>query len=273
MPRFFSALFFLLLLQLTLLNFSLPAPISEVRLASGTRLIGHGSHSLLHEISVNGKKFALKTARSRSRWFDVELKKLIRIRDLLSGWPTEGLVLPSPGFEVPAIVHKRNITAEGVVFPLFNLNLKRFFKVPRPARQRFDIALQVARAIQTLHGARIIHGDIKPENVVIREEAGQTVAALVDLESSWLEGERQCSIRTDRYTDRKAFKEKSRSYDSDVYSFAFVLRRIFTNHHNKRIFKLRNLCMNPDRHSRPHISTVVTELEAIMAEEFPDHAE
>jgi serine/threonine protein kinase len=216
---------------------------------------------------------ARSTPRAHSRWLDEELRKLMHIRTLFeSNSPPEGLVLPSPGFTMPVNVRKRGSETQGLVFPLFDSNAQRFFDWPRPAKQRFDIALQVARAIQTLHGAKIIHGNIKPENVVIREEEGQTVAALVDLESFWVEGERQSSIHTDKYTDLKAFKEKKRSYDCDVYSFASVLKRIFTKYRNKRVSELYNRCLNPDRDSRPHISTVVAELEAIMADKFPAHA-
>jgi hypothetical protein len=65
MFRVFSIpIILLLLLQLELLSRSHAAqslafqPISEVELESEANPIGRGSHSLLHAITVNGKKYA-----------------------------------------------------------------------------------------------------------------------------------------------------------------------------------------------------------------------
>ncbi|MBA3700989.1 MAG: serine/threonine protein kinase [Planctomycetes bacterium] len=50
-----------------------------------------------------------------------------------------------------------------------------------PWREAADLALQITRALEYIHGQDIIHRDIKPANILITVEAGQRIAKLADL--------------------------------------------------------------------------------------------
>jgi len=50
-----------------------------------------------------------------------------------------------------------------------------------PWREAADLALQITRALEYIHGQDIIHRDIKPANILITVEAGHRIAKLADL--------------------------------------------------------------------------------------------
>lgn len=54
-------------------------------------------------------------------------------------------------------------------------------QVRLPWREAADLALQITRALEYIHGQDIIHRDIKPANILITVEAGRRIAKLADL--------------------------------------------------------------------------------------------
>jgi serine/threonine protein kinase len=54
-------------------------------------------------------------------------------------------------------------------------------QVRLPWREAADLALQITRALEYIHGQEIIHRDIKPANILITVEAGRRIAKLADL--------------------------------------------------------------------------------------------
>ncbi len=50
-----------------------------------------------------------------------------------------------------------------------------------PWREAANLALQITRALEYIHGQDIIHRDIKPANILITVEGGQRIAKLADL--------------------------------------------------------------------------------------------
>ena len=54
-------------------------------------------------------------------------------------------------------------------------------QVRLPWREAADLALQITRALEYIHGQDIIHRDIKPANILITIEGGQRIAKLADL--------------------------------------------------------------------------------------------
>lgn len=56
---------------------------------------------------------------------------------------------------------------------------------------RLLVAVTAAKSIQTLHAANIVHGDLKPSNIMIRatERSGSYSSRLIDFDSSYFSGE------------------------------------------------------------------------------------
>ena len=54
-------------------------------------------------------------------------------------------------------------------------------QVRLPWRDAADLALQITRALEYIHGQEIIHRDIKPANILISVENGRRIAKLADL--------------------------------------------------------------------------------------------
>jgi serine/threonine protein kinase len=54
-------------------------------------------------------------------------------------------------------------------------------QVRLPWREAADLALQITRALEYIHGQEIIHRDIKPANILISVENGRRIAKLADL--------------------------------------------------------------------------------------------
>ena len=54
-------------------------------------------------------------------------------------------------------------------------------QVRLPWREAADLALQITRALEYIHGQEIIHRDIKPANILIAVENGRRIAKLADL--------------------------------------------------------------------------------------------
>lgn len=60
----------------------------------------------------------------------------------------------------------------------------------RPIKDRLNLCINVATALQSLHKATIVHGDLKMENILIEKSAdGGYTARVIDFDSSYIEGE------------------------------------------------------------------------------------
>lgn len=56
-------------------------------------------------------------------------------------------------------------------------------------KKRLFVMLTAAGALKILHSNRIVHLDLKPDNILIKEWEGRQVAKIIDFDSSILEGE------------------------------------------------------------------------------------
>jgi len=87
---------------------------------------------------------------------------------------------------------------------------------------------QILMGLQAIHGANVVHGDIKPQNVLISADDG---AKLVDfgtsrrLEDVWVWTRRQ---GTEAYWAPEVAFEEKRSLLSDIYSVGIVLYEMVT---------------------------------------------
>ena len=98
-----------------------------------------------------------------------------------------------------------------------------------PIAQIIDIMLQVAKSLSQLHARGIIHGDLKPENIIVGP-AGR--ATLVDFGFSCKAGSPATSIRGTRdYMAPEQVNMGHLSGKTDIYNFGATLYFLLTGRH------------------------------------------
>lgn len=188
-------------------------------------------HIIVKTISMNEK--ALKT-----------YKNIIKV-----------IQLHSP-LHVVQILHKKQIDRNTMklylkdhgCFDLFELKchaMRRFNKIPS---HKCEIYLyQIARGIESLHNLGIVHGDIKPENVVI--DSGKTdKAVIIDLDGASFHSMRSFDevhvcAGTKGYVAPERMKNNILCKANDVWSFGILMFELFEGYlplgtdYMKTIFK------------------------------------
>lgn len=83
-----------------------------------------------------------------------------------------------------------------MVMEYMDVDLKRFLMIEsRPDKIKFDICIQITRAIHFMHCRGIIHADIKPSNVLVKENKNEGLIIKVsDFGRSRESSNRKCSI-------------------------------------------------------------------------------
>ena len=110
---------------------------------------------------------------------------------------------------------------------LDGLNLRRELRYP--IGQLVDILAQTARALSSLHARGIIHGDVKPENIIV-SPTGR--AALVDFGFSCKAGSWARSIRGTRdYMAPEQVEMRQLTEKTDIYNFGATIYFLLTDRH------------------------------------------
>lgn len=93
-------------------------------------------------------------------------------------------------------------------------NLKRI-KEKLSYREKLDILIQLSQILKKIHRLKIIHGDIKPENIIYNK--GKVY--LIDFGSAMLEGEKVEYIQgSANYSAPEIYQEFKRYPENDIYS-------------------------------------------------------
>src|SRR5262245_14863319 len=105
---------------------------------------------------------------------------------------------------------------------------------PLPADELLEISSQIARALAAAHGGNIVHGDIKPENILLRRDRYVKVldfglARRVTTETIAKAG--SPGLGTLRYMSPEQARGESLTPASDVFSFGLVLYELATGRH------------------------------------------
>lgn len=97
----------------------------------------------------------------------------------------------------------------------------------RTIRERTELFLQVCDAVQDAHRHGVLHGDIKPENILVDADGRSKlvdfgVAALLDD----AEGDAFCVGFTEAYAAPERLAHEAKGFASDIYALGAVLCRV-----------------------------------------------
>jgi serine/threonine protein kinase len=125
-------------------------------------------------------------------------------------------------------------------------NLRHHLRHPLPLAEAIDIAIQVASALASAHGAGIIHRDIKPENIMLRRDGIVKVLdfGLAKLTEHWRADDVNGDAATQAFvltepgtvvgTTAYLSPEQARALEvdtrTDIWSLGVVLYEMITRH-------------------------------------------
>ncbi|KAG9127149.1 hypothetical protein FRC07_000476 [Ceratobasidium sp. 392] len=108
-------------------------------------------------------------------------------------------------------------------------------KTEAPGRERGRLLHEIALGMQYLHGRKIIHGDLKPANVLVSDSLRACIAdfGLSEMkldfnERSSIGGGRREIAGSPRYFSPEAWKGQT-SFSSDVFAFAMTAFEVFSS--------------------------------------------
>lgn len=235
-----SAVFWCLLLSTTVAAshyesklWSIDKPTDKI----SYNLLGSGGFATVYLFHRGVESFALKTTKNLTEakmQFENELRIMKFLQENLSQTEQRNFVLPSIQFKLPFEFQRLGhpTLERGIVMEYFNnddlwiyIDQSRFKKHSRQAKLK--LALGIARALLALKNVGVIHGDIKPENIMLkRSDSGELVPALIDFGSAWIpkNGESDSGIATPFYQG----PEYPRTWGSDVFSFGTTVLTLLT---------------------------------------------
>lgn len=201
------------------------------------RLIGRGGMGEVYEARdrILGEEVALKVTRPTSRDPEAraeQFRKEVQLARRIS----------HPGVcRVHDVAFHRS--RDGQLLLVFTMELlvgetlaERLRQGPLPPDQARSIAIDIAAALDAAHAHDVLHGDIKPENVIlVPRHDGSTRVVLTDFGlAKGLGGFEQTSARsgvmgTPAYMAPELFDGAPPSVASDVYAFALLTYRLLSS--------------------------------------------
>ncbi len=181
------------------------------------KVAGEGSSGTVFHVvrKRDGRALALKIFNDAAL-FTKERAVLSRLRDAGSPMLADAGETPVP---FTAIAWK-----EGT--PLGKgLGSTKGIKKEKPNASAWPVLRDVARDLATLHEAGLVHGDVKPDNVIVRERNGErTSASLIDLGLAHAH-EESARGGTPRFAAPELLAGNGTAA-SDVYAFALLAREL-----------------------------------------------
>lgn len=146
--------------------------------------------------------------------------------------------------------------------------------VKATAQQQLKIILAVARELERIHKLGILHGDIRPQNIIINQEAtGIITVHFIDLEHGYRitdkdarttnETRKECAAphwSLERMGDRKEIPKPH--FNQDMHSLGWTIKNAANNtSYPKTIMDFCDQCVCDDCDKRPSLTSLIQLLE------------
>ncbi|GIF48839.1 serine/threonine-protein kinase [Asanoa ferruginea] len=153
--------------------------------------------------------------------------------DLVAGFAAEAEILS--GLDHPGIVGLRDVTtvdgARALVLDLVEgADLRRRVRRdgPVPPAIAAHIAAQVADALAYLHGRGVVHGDIKPANLLVPADGGRVRVTDFGVARRVAQGQPEVIHATPEYVAPEVVAGEPAGPAADVYALGIVLYELLT---------------------------------------------
>ena len=167
---------------------------------------------------VTGSRVALKILRDGAATADVQA--LVREATALSG--IEGL-------GVPRVLHFGRLKASGRAFLVREIvegkSLAQLIGERADASELLSAVARVAEHLTALHRARLLHGDIKPANVIVGDR-GQATLVDLGLAAAWLDGGARPEGLTPRFAAPELFQGGTLTPQAEVFALGATVLEV-----------------------------------------------
>lgn len=94
---------------------------------------------------------------------------------------------------------------------------------PLSEQRSLEIAFQLARGLQFISKKKVVHRDIKPDNVFIKKEAGHTVYKLGDFGFAVKKEINKDIVGTPIFMSPELFREEPYGSEVDVWAYGLLV--------------------------------------------------
>ena len=206
------------------------------------KLIYATSTSLLYRVRKDGKYFLLK----RSAIKGIRGRQILRREYELSAGCDHPNIIDIYEYRKIATATNPEEGYELVMEYVEGRTLSEFLKENPTLKTRKRIFSELLAAVAYLHQRRIIHNDLKPDNILISRNGDHV--KLIDFGLS--DDDTHFELKTLGFTDGFAAPElrddRNSSVRSDIYSLGKIMHFIFGN----RYFPISNKCLRKNRDKR-----------------------
>ncbi len=169
-----------------------------------------------------GRSYALKLLAEDAS--EREMAALVREAVALSG--LEGL-------GVPRVIRFGRLPRSGRPYLVREVvegeSMEALLSRPSDARTSLEILARAADQLTVLHRAGLLHGDVKPANIIV-EPSGSVVFVDLGLAAPWREGGALAEGLTPRYAAPELFEGKPITVRAEVFALGVVLAEILEAH-------------------------------------------
>ncbi|XP_037780207.1 serine/threonine-protein kinase STY46-like [Penaeus monodon] len=176
------------------------------------REIGQGRFSIATLVHWNGAEAVMKTPAQDSAWIFVEELMYLRHLRGAGGSPIAFGLCPNP----PALF----ISFVG------HQTLENYLQEKRTDEELVEVAIDLCIKIQEIHQKKVIHHDLKEDNVLVD---AQGKVHVIDFGNASMEGEECCYRRaswSSMWMDPEVFSVVLSHPTQDVYSVGYLLKTI-----------------------------------------------
>lgn len=200
-------------------EFISPRPAKEIY--THQEVLGEGTYGKVSRMYRQGKFYAIK-----------EIKKSDTDREIVDATVREistSLIVKSPWVVRPSEVYF-NSYSETMVMPLYDTSLA--LSPPETIFDRKYVLYQILLGIDAMHSHGIMHLDLKPDNIFVKDINGRTVAAVGDLGLSKSYGgvfhSADLHVQTESYRAPEIFAKAAYELSADIFSFGLIVYFVMT---------------------------------------------